>query len=83
MSRELEKAEKALAQAKARFQKAQSRERQRARKEDTRRKVIIGGALMSLLNAMPPEKRQRTAETLLRHVSERDRDLVEAALRGR
>lgn len=45
---ELEKAEKRYAQAKARLQALRNREATRQRKLDTRRKVILGGALMDL-----------------------------------
>ena len=44
----LQKAERQLAQAKARLQALKNREATRARKMDTRRKVILGGALMDL-----------------------------------
>ena len=45
---ELERAEKRLAQAKARVQALRNREATRQRKLDTRRKVILGGALMEM-----------------------------------
>jgi len=45
---ELEKAEKRYAQAKARLQAIRNRETTRQRKVDTRRKVILGGALLDL-----------------------------------
>ena len=45
---ELEKAEKRYAQAKARLQSIRNREATRQRKLDTRRKVILGGALLDL-----------------------------------
>lgn len=45
---ELEKAEKRYAQAKARLQAIRNREATKQRKLDTRRKVILGGALMDL-----------------------------------
>ena len=44
----LEKAEKRYAQAKARLQALKNREADKQRKLDTRRKVILGGALMDL-----------------------------------
>ena len=43
---ELERAEKRFAQAKARLQGLRNREATRLRKMDTRRKVILGGALI-------------------------------------
>ena len=45
---ELERAEKRYAQAKARLQALKNREATRQRKMDTRRKVILGGALLDL-----------------------------------
>lgn len=45
---ELERAEKRYQQAKARLQALRNREAARQRKLDTRRKVILGGALIDL-----------------------------------
>ena len=45
---ELERAEKRYAQAKARLQALKNRETAKERKIDTRRKVILGGALVDL-----------------------------------
>ena len=45
---ELERAEKRFAQAKARLQGIRNRESTKQRKLDTRRKVILGGALIDL-----------------------------------
>ncbi|MBL4571454.1 MAG: mobilization protein [Gammaproteobacteria bacterium] len=45
---ELERAEKRYAQAKARLQGIRNRETVKQRKLDTRRKVILGGALLDL-----------------------------------
>ena len=55
----LEKAEKRYAQAKARLQAIRNREATRQRKLDTRRKVILGGALLDLA------ERDSTAATML------------------
>ena len=43
---EIERAEKKLAQAKARLQSLKARASARERKFDTRRKIILGGALL-------------------------------------
>ncbi len=56
---ELERAEKRYAQAKARLQAIRNREATRKRKLDTRRKVIIGGALIDLA------ERDNNAATML------------------
>ncbi len=45
---ELERAEKRYAQAKARLQALRNREATKQHKLDTRRKVILGGALLDL-----------------------------------
>ena len=45
---ELDRAEKRYAQAKARLLALKNREATRARKLDTRRKIILGGALVDL-----------------------------------
>lgn len=45
---ELERAEKRFAQARARLQALRNREATKQRKLDTRRKVILGGALIDL-----------------------------------
>lgn len=73
---ELERAEKRYAQAKARLQALKNREAAKERKLDTRRKVILGGALMDLagrdsnaaamldrlLRNLPREQDRRTFE---------------------
>ena len=56
---ELERAEKRYAQAKARLQALRNRAATEARKIDTRRKVILGGALVDLAG------RDATAATML------------------
>lgn len=56
---ELEKAEKRYAQAKARLQGIRNREATKQRKMDTRRKVILGGALLDL------SERDSNAATML------------------
>ena len=45
---ELDRAEKRYAQARARLMALKNREATRARKLDTRRKIILGGALVDL-----------------------------------
>jgi hypothetical protein len=82
MSAELDAAKKRLEQAKARYQKAAVKERERERKADARRKIIIGGSILSLIASQSPEKREITLKTVLRHVAEKDRELVEPVLRA-
>lgn len=64
---EIEKAEKRLAQAKARLMALKNREATRARKIDARRKIILGGALMDL--AARDEKAAEMVERLVRNLS--------------
>ncbi|NOC47711.1 mobilization protein [Ruegeria sp. HKCCD7559] len=68
---ELERAEKRFAQAKARLQAVRNREATKQRKLDTRRKVILGGALMDL--AERDASAAAMMERLIRNLS-RDQD---------
>ena len=68
---ELERAEKRYAQAKARLQALGNREATRKRKLDSRRKVILGGALLDL--AERDSGAANMVERLVRNLS-RDQD---------
>ncbi len=68
---ELDRAEKRYAQAKARLQALRNREATRQRKLDTRRKVILGGALLDL--AERDSGAAAMVERLVRNLS-RDQD---------
>jgi hypothetical protein len=68
---ELERAEKRYAQAKARLQALKNREATRQRKLDTRRKVILGGALLDL--AERDSGAEAMVDRLVRNLS-RDQD---------
>ena len=68
---ELERAEKRYAQAKARLQALRNREATRQRKLDTRRKVILGGALIDL--AERDSNAAAMLDRLIRNLS-RDQD---------
>ena len=68
---ELERAEKRYAQAKARLQALKSREAAKQRKLDTRRKVILGGALVDL--AGRDDHAARMLDRLIRNLP-RDQD---------
>lgn len=68
---ELDRAEKRYAQAKARLQALRNREATRQRKLDTRRKVILGGALLDL--AERDSGAAAMVERLIRNLS-RDQD---------
>lgn len=68
---ELERAEKRYEQAKARLQALRNREATKQRKLDTRRKVILGGALVDL--AARDDRAAAMIERLLRNLT-RDQD---------
>ena len=63
---ELDRAEKRYAQAKARLLALKNREATRARKLDTRRKIILGGALVDL--AMRDSNAAAMIERLIRNL---------------
>ena len=68
---ELERAEKRYAQAKAQLQALRNRQATKRRKLDTRRKVILGGALLDL--AERDSSAAAMVDRLLRNLS-RDQD---------
>ena len=73
---ELERAEKRYAQAKARLLALKNREATKARKLDTRRKIILGGALVDL--AMRDSNAAAMVERLVRNLPrEQDRKAFE------
>ena len=73
---ELDRAEKRYAQAKARLLALKNREATKARKLDTRRKIILGGALVDL--AMRDSNAAAMVERLVRNLPrEQDRKAFE------
>ena len=69
--------EKAKAQAKARYEKTTARHKTAARKYDTRRKVILGGALIELA------ERDTQARTMMEGIIQRlSRDQDKKAFEG-
>lgn len=74
---ELERAEKRFAQAKARLMALKNREATKSRKMDTRRKVILGGALVDLA-----ERDSAAAAMLDRLLRNLPRDQDRAAFEG-
>ncbi|MFQ8433735.1 mobilization protein [Amaricoccus sp. W119] len=69
---ELERAEKRFAQARARLQALRNREATKQRKLDTRRKVILGGALVDL--AVRDDNAAAMLDRLIRNLArEQDR----------
>ena len=69
---ELDRAEKRYAQAKARLLALKNREATKARKLDTRRKIILGGALVDL--ALRDSNAAAMVERLIRNLP-REQDL--------
>ncbi|MEI2388141.1 hypothetical protein [Breoghania sp. JC706] len=53
---ELEKAELRLKQAQERVKKLKSRQKEKDRKEDTRRKILLGAELLNLVQKEPHHK---------------------------
>ena len=74
---ELERAEKRYAQAKARLLALKNREATKARKLDTRRKIILGGALVDLA-----ERDSNAAAMIERLVSNLPREQDRKAFEG-
>lgn len=74
---ELERAEKRYAQAKARLLALKNREATKARKLDTRRKIILGGALIDLA-----ERDSNAAAMIERLVRNLPRDQDRKAFEG-
>lgn len=74
---ELERAEKRYAQAKARLLALKNREATKARKLDTRRKIILGGALVDLA-----ERDSNAAAMIERLVRNLPRDQDRKAFEG-
>ena len=79
---ELQRAERRYEQAKARLQALRNREATRERKLDTRRKVILGGALIDL--AARDDSARAMLERLMRNFArEQDRKVFEGWDPGR
>ena len=72
----LETAQTRYNQAKARLQKIQNRERVNLRKQDTRRKIILGALLMETMKRNP-ETREKVMEQIRNLPRETDRKLFE------
>ncbi len=78
----ISKLEKQVEQAKARLQMAKSREREKARRLETRRKILLGSLLQSMT------QRGEVSEAVLRArldeflTADRDRELFDLPPRG-
>lgn len=75
MTKSLEEAEKKLRQAKAHVQQLRAREKETARKLDTRRKIVLGGFLIAEAKADPGAMAR--LKTRIQTLSERDKHLFE------
>ncbi|WP_170775857.1 mobilization protein [Ruegeria lacuscaerulensis] len=71
MTTQLERAQKQFEQAKARLQKARSRETDKRRKKETRAKILLGGWMLAQAKA-DPRSAQRLRD-IIAGFSERDR----------
>lgn len=70
MSTQIERAQKQFEQAKARLQKAQSRENEKRRKKETRAKILLGGWMIAQAKK-DPRAAERMKE-IIATFSERD-----------
>jgi len=75
MTKSLEEAEKKLRQARAHVQQLRAREKETARKLDTRRKIVLGGFLIAEAKT-DPVAMARLKERI-QNLPERDRPLFE------
>ena len=70
MSTQLERAQKQFEQAKAKLQKAQSRESEKRRKKETRAKILLGGWMLAQAKKDP--KAAHRLREIVATFSERD-----------
>jgi hypothetical protein len=71
----LEKAREELEKAKARLQREQAKMKEKERKQDTRKKIILGAALLAAAKANP-QMRDWLRSTIIPHfIAEKDRAL--------
>lgn len=71
--KELEKLSQKRDQLSARIQKLKAREKEQSRKDDTRRKILLGGSLMALLKNQDDILSRRVFTACLNLISEKDR----------
>jgi len=80
-SRRLTRAQK-IARLRDELAREIGREREEKRRQDARQKIILGGAVISLLSApdLPPVSKHNLAARLLSVIAERDRADISALL---
>ncbi len=71
----LEKAQKDLERAKARLQNEQAKMKEKERKQDARKKIILGGAIIAAAKANPQLREWLRANIIAVYVAEKDRGL--------
>ena len=68
------KIEKKIEQERQHLRDLKARETAQKRKDDTRRKILYGAAILSLMEKLPAEKKRETLEKLHQHIrTEKDR----------
>ena len=71
------KIERKIEQERQRLRDLRARETAQKRKDDTRRKILYGAAILSLIEGLPEEKRRETFDRVHRHVRKaRDREFL-------
>ncbi len=71
----LEKAQRDVEKAKARLQREQAKMKEKERKQDTRKKIVLGGALLAAAKANPQVADWLRAQIIPVYVAEKDRGL--------
>ncbi len=71
----LEKARQDLEKAKARLQREQAKMKEKERKQDTRKKIILGGAMLAATKASPQLRDWVRQNIIAVYVAEKDRGL--------
>lgn len=73
----ISKIEKKIEQERQQLRDLKARETAQQRKDDTRRKILYGAAILSLIESLPAEKKRESLERVQRHVrAEKDRKFL-------
>lgn len=71
------KVEQKIEQERQRLRDLRARETAQKRKDDTRKKILYGAAILSLIESLPDEKRRQTFDRVHRHVrNAKDREFL-------
>jgi hypothetical protein len=71
----LEKAQRDVEKAKARLQREQAKMKEKERKQDTRKKIVLGGAIIAAAKANPQLRDWLRENIISVYVAEKDRGL--------